>query len=217
MSKYKKLTLLWILANLLGVAVSAVAAFLLFAMLDINGFAASRQFLQLVWRLTLCAVAQGVIVGGLQAAILSQAGIGVAMRWLKNIVIGMMLGLVGPMLLSLLASPEGSLDRSVLSGWLFSWVFSGLLCGSAIAPKRSRGTWGLLNTGAFLLYVFAVLASFVFLGAAFDGAQNAAAFGWIAGLFIFTPLVTVGSLLNSIIMRQLIRSALPHGVQGDAL
>ena len=210
MSKYKKLTLLWILANLLGVAVSAVVAFSLFGMLDINQFAASRQVLQLIWRLALCALGQGSIVGGLQAAILSQAGIYVAVRWLKNIVVGMMLGLVAPVLLSLLASPDGSLDSSVMSGWLFSWVLSGLLCGSATAPKRSRGTWGLLNTGAFLLYVFAVLASFVFLGAAFDDAPNAATFGWIAGLFIFTPLVTVGSLINSIIMRQLIRSALPH-------
>ena len=196
---------------------SAVAAFVLFAVLDITGFAASRQFLQLAWRLALCAVVQGAIVGGLQATILSQAGIDVAMRWLKNIVIGMMLGLVAPMLASLLTSPEGSLDSGVISSWLFSWVFGGLLCGSAIAPKRSRGTWGLLNTGAFLLYAFAVLASFVFLGAAFDGAPNAAAFGWIAGLFIFTPLVTVGSLINSIIMRQLIRSASPHRAQGDAL
>ncbi|WP_038019396.1 hypothetical protein [Synechococcus sp. PCC 7335] len=208
MSKHKKLTLLWILASLLGVAMSAVVAFLLFGMLDITRFTASRQFLQLIWRLALCAVIQGMIVGGWQAAILSQASIKLAMRWVKNIVVGMMLGLIAPILMSLLTSTEGSLDSSLISGWLFSWVLGGLLSGSAIAPKRSRGAWGFLNSGAFSLYALAVLATFVFFGAALDSVPNTAAFGWIVGLFIFTPFVTVASLINSIIMRRLVRSAM---------
>lgn len=210
MSQYKKLTLLWILANLIGVAMSAAVSLLLFGRLDITRFAALGHFLQLIWRLALCAVVQGAIVGGLQATVLARAGTHLALRWLKNIVVGMTLGLVAPVLLSLLTHSDRSWDSSVVSGWLFSWVFSGLFCGSAIAPKRNRGKWGLLNACAFLLYVFAVLASFVFLGAAFDRVQNAVALSWMAGFFIFIPLVTVGALINSIIMRQLVRSALLH-------
>ncbi len=129
---------LWALLNVVGVAIAILTTFSLLIQIDANRYREPAHQLALLGRLAACGALQGIVLAGLQTTVLLAAKLR-TLEWLATTVVAMAVGMVLPAMVWVIVPGEFTADQmdvSILTGWIGSWLLSGLACGIVAGQTR---------------------------------------------------------------------------------
>lgn len=201
------LLILWILVNWIAITLSLLTFFFSYVSFQISTLVIAAEHAQLVGRLSVCLFFQSCCLAGPQTLLI---GLGInaykkGYKWFVGVVGGTLLGGLLPLIPVLFSIESNHSLFPYFGASLFSaWLVGGFLGGQAVATGRAqKRQWGLINAGAFFMYLLAISAIPVFLGAALDGVAQASSGLLLVVVCIYLPITAIGSLLNGIIIRAL--------------